>query len=338
MHWLADAFGFFHWVGISHFVNLLFVGFLIRSGLQILSAHPKLYWNDHCRPGSEWLKLSRKEMPSDKLWTATDEEDPFSSWVALPGGRNLGMGRLWHFGCVIFWIFNGVVYVSVLVASDEWRRVIPTSWSVFPDAARTAWTYLHLTLPPAGHPYNALQQLTYAGVIFVLAPALIATGAAMSPAVAARFPWYLRVFGGRQSARSLHFLSLVAMSLFVVVHVALVVVDDFPRNMAWIVHGENAMATLSIIIGMTGLVGVGVLHVWATKLSLRHPERVQRVLGAVIQPVQRRLFHHVTSRQHYEERDVGFFRVNGYPPTSADYTELARTGFAGWHLEISGLV
>lgn len=338
MHWLADAFGFFHWVGISHFVNLLLVGFLIRSGLQILSAHPKLYWNDHCRPGSEWLKLTRKRMPTDKLWTATDEEDPFSSWVALPGGRNLGMGRLWHFACVIFWILNGVVYVFVLFANDEWRRLIPTSWSVFPDAARAAWSYLHLTLPPDGHPYNALQQLAYAAVVFVVAPMLIATGAAMSPAVAARFPWYLRIFHGRQSARSLHFLSLVALSAFAVVHVALVIVDDFPRNMAWIVHGENAMATISIVIGMAGLVVVALLHVWATRVSLRRPKRVQRVLGRVVQPVQERLFHHVTSRQQYQERDIGFFRVNGYPPTSAEYAELARTDFADWQLEISGLV
>lgn len=338
MHWLANAFGFFHWVGISHYVNLLLVGFLIRSGLQILSAHPKLYWNDHCRPGSEWLRLTRKKLPTDKPWTASDEEDPFSSWAALPGGRNLGIGRLWHFGCVIFWILNGIVYVSLLFATDEWRRLIPTSWSVFPDAARAAWTYLHLTLPPAGHPYNALQQLTYAAVIFVLAPALIATGAAMSPAVAARFPWYLKIFGGRQSARSLHFLSLVAISVFTVVHVTLVVVDDFPRNMAWIVHGKNAMATASIVIGLAGLGVVAWLHVWATRVSLRRPERVQQAWGAVLQPVQRRLFHHVTSRQDYRERDVGFFRVNGSPPTSAEYAELARTGFAGWQLEITGLV
>lgn len=89
MHGLAKVFGFFYWVGISHYLNLLLLGFLIRSGLQVLSAHPKLYWNQHCTPGSEWLRFTRKPMPSDRLWTATDEEDPFSSWVALPGGRNL---------------------------------------------------------------------------------------------------------------------------------------------------------------------------------------------------------------------------------------------------------
>jgi sulfoxide reductase catalytic subunit YedY len=59
MHMLAQAFGFFHRVGISHYLNLLLLGFLIRSGFQILSAHPKLYWNEHCAPGSEWLRPGR---------------------------------------------------------------------------------------------------------------------------------------------------------------------------------------------------------------------------------------------------------------------------------------
>jgi sulfoxide reductase catalytic subunit YedY len=338
MHVLTQVLGFFHWVGISHYVNLLFVGFLIRSGLQVLSAHPKLYWNDSCVPESAWLKLTRKQMPTDKLWTAADEEDPFSSWVALPGGKNLGIGRHWHFLCALFWMLNGFLYVALLFGTDEWRRLVPTSWSIFPDAARTAWIYLHLQLPPAGHPYNPLQQLTYAGVVFVLGPLLIATGAAMSPAVAARYPWYLRIFGGRQPARSVHFLGLVAMSAFTVGHVALVAIDDFPRNMAWIIHGENTHATLSIVIAAAGLVVVAVLHVWATRFSLKHPERVQRLVGVVTKPVQDLLLHHVGSRQRFAMKDVGFLRVNGYPPTGAAYQKLASAEFRDWRLEVGGLV
>jgi DMSO/TMAO reductase YedYZ molybdopterin-dependent catalytic subunit len=338
MQVLAQVFGFFHWVGISHYINLLFVGFLIRSGLQILSAHPKLYWNDACRPERAWLKFTRKQMPSDKLWTASDEEEPFSPWVALPGGKNLGVGRHWHFFCALFWMMNGFAYIALLFGTGEWRRLIPTSWSILPEAGRTAWTYLHLALPPPGNPYNPLQQLTYAAVVFVLAPVLIATGAAMSPAVAARFPWYLGLFGGRQPARSIHFIGLVAMSVFTVGHVALVVADDFPRNMAWIVHGQDRLARLSIAIGVAGLVVAGALHVWATTFSLKHPDRVQRLLGAATRPVQQVLLHHVTSRQNYSPRDVGFFRVNGYPPTGARYEELARSNFAAWRLKVGGLV
>ncbi len=79
--------GFPVWVRISHWFNFLFVTMLIRSGLEILSAHPKLYWNNACLPGSEWLRFTHKRMPADRLWTSKDEEVAFSPWLALPGGE-----------------------------------------------------------------------------------------------------------------------------------------------------------------------------------------------------------------------------------------------------------
>ena len=62
------------WLRATHFFNFLFLSLLIRSGLEILSAHPRLYWNDHCTPGSEWLKFTKKNRPADRLWVASDEE------------------------------------------------------------------------------------------------------------------------------------------------------------------------------------------------------------------------------------------------------------------------
>ena len=96
----------------------------------------------------------------------------------------------------------------MLFVTPEWRRLIPTSWQIVPDAWHAMLSYLsfHLVETPGG--YNALQQLSYAAVIFLLAPFSIATGIAMSPAVAARFPTYIKLFHGRQGARSLHFLAL----------------------------------------------------------------------------------------------------------------------------------
>src|SRR5665213_4508557 len=73
------------WLRAAHFFNFLFLSLLVRSGLEILSAHPRLYWNDDCTPGTEWLRFTRKRLPVSGLWTSRDEEESFSSWIALPG-------------------------------------------------------------------------------------------------------------------------------------------------------------------------------------------------------------------------------------------------------------
>jgi methionine sulfoxide reductase catalytic subunit len=112
-----------------------------------------------------------------------------------------------RFASVGFWVLNGLVYVIGLLASGGWPRLIPQSWSVIPDAWQTFLGYLTLQSPPASafDPFAALQQLAYGAVVFLLAPFLILTGAAQSPAIDARFPRYVGFFGGRQGARSLHF-------------------------------------------------------------------------------------------------------------------------------------
>lgn len=94
------------WLRFAHFINLIFIVLLIRSGIEILSALPKLYWNDHARPGTEWIKFTKKKfLPNFKkrTWISLEEEESFSSWIALPGHKNLGIGRHWHF----FRFFSG---------------------------------------------------------------------------------------------------------------------------------------------------------------------------------------------------------------------------------------
>lgn len=327
------------WLRATHMLNILFLSLLARSGLEILSAHPKLYWNDDCTPGSEWLRFTKKRMPKDKLWTGRDEEESFSSWIALPGHRQLGTGRHWHFASVVAWLLTGAVYVVLLFAAGEWRRLVPTSWSVFPNAWHSLLDYLQFRLPP-GVGYNGLQQLSYFGVVFLLAPFMLATGAAMSPAVAAQFPRYIALFGGRQSARSLHFLSLIAFAAFTVVHTAMVIAHGLPEEWAKIVLGTEAgQHATAIAWGIAGLVIVLAIHVAATRFSLRFPRSAQHLLGAVVDPVQRMISHAVTSHQDYPRSAISpYFRINGRPPVGADYEELARDGFATWTLEVSGLV
>ena len=100
------------WLRAAHFFNFLLLSLLVRSGLEILSAHPRLYWNDHCTPGSEWLKFTKKQRPEDRLWTASDEETSFPSAIALPGHENLGLGRHWHFLADFAWLLTGLTYVA----------------------------------------------------------------------------------------------------------------------------------------------------------------------------------------------------------------------------------
>jgi len=157
-------------------------------------------------------------MPKDKLYDTLDEEESYSSTISMPGHSQLGLGRHWHFFSVIVWILTGVVYVALLFIDDQWRHLIPTSWSVFPEAYQDMLAYLSFQLPAHEGTYNALQQLSYASAVFILAPLMILTGAAQSPAIEGRFPWFVRAFGGRQWARSLHFLVMVAFIAFIVVH------------------------------------------------------------------------------------------------------------------------
>jgi hypothetical protein len=96
------------WLRITHLLNFLFLSLLVRSGLEILSAHPKLYWNDDCDLGSEWLSFNHRPYPEDQLFTADDQETSFPSWIALPGHKHWDLGRHWHFIAVNGWIATGL--------------------------------------------------------------------------------------------------------------------------------------------------------------------------------------------------------------------------------------
>ena len=336
-------FGFPLWLRLAHYVNFLFLTLLVRSGIQILSDHPRLYWNKHSTPGSEWLKFTKNVIPKDKIWTSMDEAVSVSPWIALPGGRHsLGIARHWHFFAVLFWVLNGLVYLSFLFGTDGWRRLVPTSWGFFPAAWHTFLSYATFHLPPAGipYPYNPLQQLAYVTVVFILAPLSILTGAAMSPAVAARFPWYPRLFGNRQIARSLHFLAMVANVIFIPIHVTLVAMENFPQKMDQIVLGlEHQHVGLAVCLGLVSIAVVVAIQGLLTWWSRRSPGTVRQLSGRLPDGLTRLLLHRLTSRQKYARADISpYFWVNGRPPVSEEWTEFARDGFARWKLQVKGLV
>jgi methionine sulfoxide reductase catalytic subunit len=336
-------YGFPPWIGITHYVNLLFMVLLARSGLQILMDHPRLYWNVHCTPGTEWVRFTPVQVPLDRLYTAKDDARYLSPWVGLPGGRHtLGLARHWHFVSALFWVVNGAAYVILLVATNHWRRIVPTSWRILPDAWAMFVHYATFHLPPEPngfYQYNALQQLSYFAVIFVLAPLSILTGPSMSPALVNRFSWYRRLPGNRQIGRSIHFLLLCAYALFVIAHVSMVFLTGFARNMNHIVIGTDDLLRFGMYIGLSGLVILLLLNMMANWATWLFPRAIQRVGDALVNPVLHLLLARHAPRAEYTVKDISpFMWPNGKLPTSQEWKVLAAGGFKDYRLKVCGLV
>jgi DMSO/TMAO reductase YedYZ molybdopterin-dependent catalytic subunit/thiosulfate reductase cytochrome b subunit len=339
----AQPYGFPAWLRITHYVNFLFLILLIRSGLQILADHPRLYWNLHCTPGTEWLRLTPVEVPKDRVWTAKNDSRHLSPWIGLPGYRHtVGMARHWHFLSVLFWVGNGLVFVVLLFSSDQWKRLVPTSWQIVPDAWAVFVHYATFHLPPEPngfYHYNALQQLAYFGVVFVLAPLAMLTGPSMSPAFTARFPWYPKLPGNRQVGRSIHFLIMCAFVVFIIGHVTMVVLTGFVRNMNHIVVGTDSSNPIGLYLGLAGVGVVVLLNVFANWMAWRHPRAVQHAAKAIVTPVMGFLLDHSAPVAEFSREDISpFFWVNGQIPTCDEWKTLAASDFKNYRLKVYGQV
>lgn len=339
----AEPSGFPAWLRITHYVNFLFLTLLIRSGLQILMDHPRLYSNVHCTPGTEWLRLTPIEVPTDRLWTSKDDSRHLSPWIGLPGNRHtVGMARHWHFLSVLFWIGNGLAFVVLLFATGQWRRLVPVSWQIVPDAWTVFVHYATLHLPPEPngfYQYNALQQLAYFGVVFILAPLAILTGPSMSPALTNRFKWYPGLPGNRQVGRSLHFLVMGAFVVFIVMHVTLIVLTGFRRNMNHIVAGTDDPNRVGLVVGLVGIAVVVAVNALANWAAWRHPRTVQHASKAIVSPVMGALLDRPAPQAEFRREDVSpFFWVNGKLPTCDAWQALAADDFRNYRLQVRGLV
>lgn len=193
---------------IWHWINALSVTVLFMSGLTISNAHPWLYWG-------EW------GFSPDRAWLAVPR---FPGWATIPSHYSLAAARDWH--VVFAWVFalsllafmvaafaNGHAVRDLFTRRGEWR------WHLF---ARELRRYLRFDFAHGGGKYGAIQKLAYALIIFVLLPLMIASGMAISPGMDAAWPILPDLFGGRQSARSVHFLAAFALLGFTIVHVVLV--------------------------------------------------------------------------------------------------------------------
>ncbi|HEV8071833.1 MAG TPA: molybdopterin-dependent oxidoreductase [Planctomycetaceae bacterium] len=335
--------GFPAWLRITHYVNFLFVILLIRSGLQILADHPRLYWNVHCTPGTEWLRLTPVEVPKDRLWTAKEDSRYLSPWIGLPGYRHtVGMARHWHFLSVLFWVGNGLIYVVLLLYTDQWKRLVPTSWQIVPDAWAVFVHYATFHLPPEPngfYHYNALQQLAYFAVVFVLTPLAMLTGPSMSPAFTARFTWYPKLPANRQVGRSIHFLIMCAFVVFIIAHVTMVALTGFVRNMNHIVVGTDNSDPIGLYLGLAGVGVVILLNVFANWMAWRHPRAVQHAAKAIVGPVMSFLLDRPVPIAEFGRKDISpFFWVNGNMPTCVEWKTLAASDFKGYRLKVYGQV
>ncbi|MEO6092825.1 MAG: cytochrome b/b6 domain-containing protein [Novosphingobium sp.] len=229
-----------------HWLNVLALVVMLMSGLMIFNAHPRLYWGEYgANPDPAWLEITATPGGSGMLrigpltvpttgvlgsWIDPDgieRHRAFPWWATIPSGYSLAEGRIWHlafawvlaFGLLLYLIWslvNGHLRRDIHIPAREWR---PSHiWHDVKEHAR-----LRFPTGAAALRYNVLQKLAYASVLFVLLPLVILTGLAMSPGMDAAWPVLTGIWGGRQSARSIHFLCAFGLVAFFIVHIVMVV-------------------------------------------------------------------------------------------------------------------
>lgn len=336
------------WLRATHLINFVLIGMLLRSGLEMLSSMPRLWWRNDCAPGTEWLRFTKRKLPKEEgVYTSLMDELSWSPLVTLPGRENVGLGRHWHGLSVMLWVLNGLVYVVLLFATGLWQRLIPTSWDIIPEAWDTFKVYISLSAPGIEHftPYDALQQLAYAFVIFIVAPFMMVTGLGMSPAIRVRFPWFVKMLGGHQGARSLHFIGMVLMSAFILVHVVLVFFVHREYNMVHIVFGDvsteryvQAFTTVVITI-----VAVIIFWIALSYWTLADRARAHNFLVSFTEIGRKLSLNHFHPRKPKETKDSplpisSFHWTNGLPPTekeSPEWTEYKRNGWENYAITVA---
>lgn len=331
--------GFPWWLRWQHYLNLFLMLFMIRSGLQILADHPRLYFDGNCTPGSEWFRM-RGPVPQGQVWTAKQDCVALPKWLGLPGIRHtIGLARWWHFSLDTLWLLNGIVFLILLFATDQWQRFIPLSWSIIPHSLSTAIQYASLDFPePSGwHRYNALQMIAYFTTVFVAAPLAMISGLLQAPFIAARFKTAKGIFN-RQIARTFHFGILLYFVLFVIVHVAMVFSTGLLQNLNHITLGVNDNSLGGLWMFLAGIAVITAAWIAASPLTLAYPRVIQHV-GQRITGGFKGLFERANPRANFEEKDIStYFWPNGSVPKTPEYQQHFSEDFQNYKLKIGGLV
>lgn len=233
---------------LTHWFNAIIMIVLFMSGLQIFNAHPALYWGqagDHAKPAF----AMRAEGTAEKYWGVTKIGDwtfntdgvfgvsetngvrgvrGFPAWMTIPSGSPyLAIGRLWHFAFAWALVFNALIYLGYVFWSRHFQKELLPTKTDFKHLPHEIVTHAKLQFPKgeAAKHYNGIQRMTYFFVIFVLGPLIVLTGLTMSPTMDAAFPFLTWMFGGRQSARTIHFIVAFSFFGFFIVHILLLLLS-----------------------------------------------------------------------------------------------------------------
>jgi Ni/Fe-hydrogenase b-type cytochrome subunit len=221
-------------VRVTHWLTVVAFLALLVTGLEIVVSHPRFYWGETGNVNMKPLftipiPASRDTVPTGYSYTMPDQN---------------GWSRYLHFQSAWLLVLTALVYGIASLLNGHFRRnIVPErrhwNWRAYRDRIAR---YLRRQPPDPAEAasYNVLQRTAYVAVIFVLFPLIIWTGLALSPAFNAAFPWFVDVLGGRQSARTLHFILTWLLVLFFVVHVAMIAVSGFRSRMRAMITGRAA--------------------------------------------------------------------------------------------------
>lgn len=255
-------------VRIMHWINVVAFFILLMSGLQIFNAHPALYWGKSSYTGRPpILQMGAKETGDGKVVGVTKvfgreffttgvlgaSRGPdgeligrgFPAWATIPGPQWLALGRRWHLFFAWISVINGLAYVIHAIVSRHLVRDLTPTKADWQSIGKSLKDHLLLRHPKgeAAKHYNVLQKLTYLIVIFGLLPLAVLMGWAMSPWLDSVIPGWVDWFGGRQSARTIHFIVALALVAFVLIHLFQVIITGLWNNLRAMVTGRYRILT-----------------------------------------------------------------------------------------------
>ncbi|MES2294037.1 MAG: cytochrome b/b6 domain-containing protein [Pseudomonadota bacterium] len=249
------------WVRAAHWINALCLAILLMSGLNIFNAHPALYWGSGSNFDHPALMLGAyadefgmttqgvtviggHQFDTTGVLGASRIDGQlvargFPSWATLPGPNWLAMARQWHFAFAWLLVFNAALFVAYGLWSRHFARDLAPTRRDIAHLPREIADHARLKFPhgESAKRYNVLQKLAYCLVIFVLGPLIVMTGLAMSPTMDSAFPILPWLFGGRQSARTIHFLCAFSFFGFFIVHIVMVMLSGSWNNLRSMITG-----------------------------------------------------------------------------------------------------